>query len=99
LSGFAKIMKKLARRSDGVARFGGEEFIIILPETDQETAKIAAERLRSEVEKTDFKGGQTQPLGRVTISLGVASFQASTASIEELIKMADNALYMAKENG
>jgi len=96
---FAEIMKKLARKSDVVARYGGEEFIIILPETDLEMAKITAERLRSEVAKTDFRGGQTQPLGRVTISSGVASYQANTASFEELIKSADNALYQAKESG
>jgi diguanylate cyclase (GGDEF)-like protein len=99
LRSFAEIMKKIARKSDVVARYGGEEFIIILPEADKETAKITAERLRSEVEKTDFKGGQTQPLGRVTISLGVSYFQENTASFEELIKMADNALYRAKEDG
>lgn len=99
LRSFAEIMKKIARKSDVVARYGGEEFIIILPETDKEMAIITAERLRTEVEKTDFKGGQTQPLGRVTISLGVSYFQESTASFEELIKMADNALYHAKEDG
>jgi diguanylate cyclase (GGDEF)-like protein len=99
LRSFAEIMKKIARKSDVVARYGGEEFIIILPEADKETAKITAERLRSEVEKTDFKGGQTQPLGRVTISSGVASFQENTALFEELIKMADDAMYRAKEDG
>jgi diguanylate cyclase (GGDEF)-like protein len=99
LRSFAEIMKKFARKYDVVARYGGEEFIIILPETDKEMAKITAERLRSEVEKTDFKGGQTQPLGRVTISSGVASFQEDTASFEELIKMADDAMYRAKEDG
>jgi diguanylate cyclase (GGDEF)-like protein len=99
LRSFAEIMKKIARKSDVVARYGGEEFIIILPETDKEMAAITAERLRSEVEKTDFKGGQTQFLGRVTISSGVASFQENTASFEELIKMADDAMYRAKEDG
>jgi diguanylate cyclase (GGDEF)-like protein len=99
LRSFAEIMKKIARKSDVVARYGGEEFIIILPETDKEMATITAERLRSEVEKTDFKGGQTQFLGRVTISSGVASFQENTASFEELIKMADDAMYRAKEDG
>jgi diguanylate cyclase (GGDEF)-like protein len=99
LRSFAEIMKKFARKYDVVARYGGEEFIIILPETDREMAKITAERLRSEVEKTNFKGAQTQPLGRVTISSGVASFQENTASFEELIKMADDAMYRAKEAG
>jgi len=95
----AEIFKRTARISDTVARYGGEEFVVILPETCGEMAFGMAERLRKEVEANDFEGGKTQPGGRVTISLGVASYPEVTDSCEGIIKCADDALYRAKEEG
>ena len=95
----AEIFKRTVRLSDTVARYGGEEFTVILPETCGEMAFGMAERLRKEVEANDFEGGSTQPGGRVTISLGVASYPEATDSCEGIIKCADDALYRAKEEG
>ncbi|MBI3584263.1 MAG: diguanylate cyclase [Nitrospinae bacterium] len=99
LKGVAKILKDTVRKSDTAARYGGEEFVIILPETGGEEALLVAEKLRGEVVAHDFPGGETQPLGRVTISVGLASFTDGLKSFDELIKNADNALYHAKEEG
>ena len=99
LKGVAKILKDTVRKSDTAARYGGEEFVIILPETGGEEALLVAEKLRMEVETHDFPGGETQPLGRITISQGVASCKEELKSFDELIKNADNALYRAKEEG
>lgn len=90
----------MARKTDTVARYGGEEFVIILPETENKVAFIMAERLRKEMESNKFPGAETQPLGMVTISLGVASCnEESVKSADDLVKNADNALYLAKEEG
>lgn len=99
LKDFSQILKKIFRSTDIVARYGGEEFVIILPETGKETAVEIAERLRKEVEATDFEGGVTQPGGRVTISLGVTSYSEGLPSADDLVKNADDLLYRAKEEG
>ncbi|OGL40280.1 MAG: hypothetical protein A2042_02470 [Candidatus Schekmanbacteria bacterium GWA2_38_11] len=99
LRNIAEIFKKTMRKSDTVARYGGEEFTVILPETGKEMAFTMAERLRKEVEANDFECAETQPSGRLTISLGVASYSEESESFEEVIKRADNALYRAKEEG
>lgn len=99
LRNFAGILKKVMRNSDIIARYGGEEFIVILTETSKNTAIETAERLRKAVESSDFEGGGTQPGGRVTVSIGVASHTDGPGSPEELVKSADAALYRAKEEG
>ncbi|WKY47381.1 diguanylate cyclase [Eubacteriaceae bacterium ES3] len=81
------------RDSDIVGRWGGEEFLIILPETNKAEALIMAERLRASVADNHFKD-----VGRVTISLGVTSYNDDLTP-EQLISRADSALYQAKQNG
>jgi diguanylate cyclase (GGDEF)-like protein len=76
------------RASDMTARYGGEEFILIMPEADLRGARLAAERIRQNIEDTL----------EVTVSVGVAMYNKG-ASYEELIKAADMAMYKAKENG
>jgi diguanylate cyclase (GGDEF)-like protein len=76
------------RASDMTARYGGEEFILIMPEADLRGARLAAERIRQNIEDTL----------EVTVSVGVAMYNKGT-SYEELIKAADMAMYKAKENG
>lgn len=83
------ILKQSTRSIDIVARWGGEEFAIILPETDLNGAKTFAERLRKTVENYDF-GFQ------VTISLGIVS-TCDVLTLDELLTQADEALYTAKE--
>ncbi|MBI4549369.1 MAG: sensor domain-containing diguanylate cyclase [Candidatus Omnitrophica bacterium] len=94
----AKIYKKIVRDTDIPCRYGGEEFAVILPETDAKGAALAAERLRKEVEAFDYPGLKGEKL-KVTISLGVASFPDHGDDVEGLIEKADIALYACKEGG
>jgi diguanylate cyclase (GGDEF)-like protein len=99
LRGVASIIKNNARALDTVARYGGEEFVVILPETGEDMALVAAERFRKSVEEASFYGAETQPSGRVTISLGVASIGNSVKDADTLVRNADTALYCAKKDG
>lgn len=87
------------RLPDLVARYGGEEFMIMLQNTPKEDAWQSAERIRKMVEETQFEGGQNQPNGKVTISMGVAAYPLDASTGEELINAADQALYKAKRAG
>ena len=95
LQRIAGILNKTHRDSDIVARYGGEEFIVFLSNADKKGAKIAAERIRSEVEKAVITAGDTQV--PVTISIGITSTQ--NKDISAMAKEADIALYHSKENG
>lgn len=95
----SQLIQKNCRTSDYPARYGGEEFAIILPETDSSQAMIFAERLRTSVETTEFPNGQAQPLGKVTISIGIASFPADGKTPEKILEAADNAVYHSKKAG
>jgi two-component system, cell cycle response regulator len=87
------------RKSDVAARYGGEEFVMLLPETSLEGALIKAERLRACVAGYRFENAQTQPLGLVSISIGVASFPEHGHDKQSLIAAADRMLYRAKHEG
>lgn len=87
------------RVPDLVARYGGEEFMILLRGVSPERALEVAERVRARVESERFPGGENQPFGRVTISMGVASFPQDAENGDELINRADEALYQAKRGG
>jgi len=92
----SKTLMKLIREIDMVARFGGEEFVMLLPETDAEGAKVVAERIRNKLARTVFRY-QEQKLS-ITISCGLAQFKPGE-SIESVFSRADKALYQAKEQG
>ena len=99
-----EVLKKVARiilgekRSEDVAaRYGGEEMIMILPETDKFSALVLGERIRQRVEKTEFRFKRKK--ARLTISGGLASFPLNAVRANELIKCADSALYRAKGSG
>ncbi len=87
------------RLSDIAARYGGEEFVIILPEADKAGTAVRAERVRKQVEEYPFPGREQQPGGRLTVSIGVASFPGDALTKRELIEAADNALLKAKRAG
>lgn len=89
----AKIGKDAIRESDLIARWGGEEFIILLPDIQDSEAYVLAERLRHSIESYIF-----EEVGQVTVSFGVTKFTENDSS-ESFINRADNALYLAKENG
>ncbi len=95
----AQILEDEAREVDVVARYGGEEFVLILPETSRKRASELAERIRSRIETTPFDHMESQPLGRVTLSAGVATFPVDASNEESLIKTADESLYSAKSKG
>ncbi|MNZ97871.1 Response regulator PleD [compost metagenome] len=81
-------------------RFGGEEFVVLLPSTSKAAAVQVAERIRMNVENTSFPCGEKQPTGRLTVSLGVASSERLQSSVAfDLVDIADQALYKAKETG
>jgi two-component system, cell cycle response regulator len=94
----ARILKETAREIDMVGRYGGEEFIAILPNTDEEEGARFAERVRQAVEAHLYRDEQNEI--HMTCSSGIASFPAEgVESPEELLKNADEALYLAKESG
>ncbi len=97
LQELAGILRMLCRRSDVICRFGGEEFLILLPDTRLNTGIQVAERIRTTVAgHAMVTAQQTQ---RITVSIGVAEMQGDHANIESLIKAADQALYRAKRSG
>jgi diguanylate cyclase (GGDEF)-like protein/PAS domain S-box-containing protein len=89
----ANALKKGARETDLVGRYGGEEFCMVLPKLSIEKAARIAERIRLSIEQKPCSGI------KVTISLGVASLETNTNNPEELINQADKALYAAKKGG
>jgi diguanylate cyclase (GGDEF)-like protein len=97
LKAVAETCKLTKRQTDVVARFGGEEFVLLLPETDEAAAEIAAERLRKSIQDHPciLPGENLQ----VTVSIGVAGAALGMAAFEVLFKRADEALYKAKRSG
>jgi diguanylate cyclase (GGDEF)-like protein/PAS domain S-box-containing protein len=93
LKKIANIVKKTIRNVDYFIRWGGEEFVIILAETDKKQAYVLAERIRQGIEKFDFNNA-----AQITISCGVAEFKKEDTR-HTLIKRADDAMYKAKRNG
>lgn len=87
------------RETDTAARYGGEEFICILPETPKEGALAFAESVRKAIEVAPYPHGDSQPLGSVTISGGVATYPDDAFSGTGLIEVADACLYKSKEAG
>ena len=85
------------RPTDMIARYGGDEFVVLLPETKIEQALQCAERVRKAVEEGDPLGEQGPPF-KVTISIGVAEMQPGDV-LETLLQRADSALYQAKLSG
>jgi len=99
LRNVAKLMTGNIRGIDVAARYGGEEFVIVLPQTNKNAAKIVAEKLRILVGDQKFQNEDTQPNGKITISIGVATFPENATNLEELIHQADQRLYHAKSLG
>jgi diguanylate cyclase (GGDEF)-like protein/PAS domain S-box-containing protein len=93
LAGIGEILRASARAPDIVGRYGGEEFCLILPDTDARGARVVAERVRAMIASADFGGL------RVTASLGVADNAAPTGTAEVMLERADRAMYAAKTGG
>lgn len=95
----AQILRSSIRAIDMSARFAGDEFCIVLPETDLHASARIAERLRHAVSEAEFQSEQGDVMRRVTLSIGVSSFSPSRQSPLEIIEAADRALYQAKMRG
>ncbi len=95
LAGIGDVLRAEIRSTDVAARFGGEEFVVVLPETPGTRALQLAERIRRAVEERTYGRAGV----RVTISIGVASFPADASTQDELLDAADAAVYVAKARG
>ena len=93
----AGLMHGEARQTDTAARYGGEEFAVIMPEAGGAQAKALAERLWETVRDHEFVVRETQRVGRITVSLGMATYPEDASDVEELVNAADMALLRAKE--
>ncbi|HEY0100273.1 MAG TPA: diguanylate cyclase [Pyrinomonadaceae bacterium] len=95
----AQCLKSALRSADVASRYGGEEFSILLPQTNMAEALVIAERIRSRVEKSSYPHGDSQPHGAVTVSIGVSAFGPKLETPASIIGAADHALYVAKSRG
>ncbi|HEY6190181.1 MAG TPA: diguanylate cyclase [Pyrinomonadaceae bacterium] len=95
----SQCLKSALRSADVASRYGGEEFSILLPQTTLDEACAIADRIRRRVQRTRFPHGKTQPLGAVTISIGVSTFTPTLDTPAAIIGAADRALYSAKSLG
>jgi diguanylate cyclase (GGDEF)-like protein len=93
------VLKTRVRKVDTLARYGGEEFMVLLPQTAKEGALEVGEKLRRAVLETPALAAPTQPMGHITISIGVASFPLDAAEQELLVDCVDAALYASKRGG
>jgi len=89
-----KVLLGYARETDIAARFGGEEFALVMPNTDIDGGMVVAERIRSVIASKKVEG-----FGNITASFGVATYLKHANTLEELVKVVDQAMYSAKENG
>jgi diguanylate cyclase (GGDEF)-like protein len=94
-----ELLRRSIRDDDMAARYGGEEFVVVYPGAPKANALRLAESLRKAVEEFQFPNAGGQPLGRVTISGGVAAFPEDSRDSIDLIRCADQALYEAKAAG
>ncbi len=94
-----RLLKRSIREDDVAARYGGEEFVVIYPGAGKDVAERLAESLRRAVESHGFSNGTSQPLGRITLSGGVATFPEDALNAVDLLRAADQALYEAKATG
>jgi diguanylate cyclase (GGDEF)-like protein len=95
----ASVIRGCARETDAVARFGGDEFAVVLPDTGSEGAVAVAERMRERIAAHPFLKASDGIDIRLTASVGVATLPDVAASAEELIKAADTAMYRVKDQG
>jgi diguanylate cyclase (GGDEF)-like protein/PAS domain S-box-containing protein len=96
---FAEVLKHTCRTTDVVVRYGGEEFAVICPGIDSKGGVVAAERIRKAIVSRAFAHGEHQPLGHISVSVGVASYPEHADNPELVLKAADEAVYLSKTGG
>jgi diguanylate cyclase (GGDEF)-like protein len=97
LKSIVKVAEGVLRPGDTIARFGGEEFVVMLPKSNSLEASVIAERLRSSIEASSVDAGGEEI--KVTVSIGCASMSESRSTLKQLLTSADSALYHAKSMG
>lgn len=98
LRGISNLLNREVRAVDRVCRYGGEEMVVVLPETELGGAAVMAEQLRAKVEELSFDLGTAHPL-HVTVSIGLATWPLHAGDALELVAAADAAMYRAKQSG
>jgi diguanylate cyclase (GGDEF)-like protein len=98
LQGIARVVRRVVRGTDIVARHGGEEFVVVMPEASEEVALLRARELRVRIAEMSVNY-QGQSLGKITVSIGVAVSADASQSGELLVREADTAMYEAKTRG
>jgi diguanylate cyclase (GGDEF)-like protein len=93
----ADLFSQQLRRSDWLGRYGGEEFMVLLPETDEKGARLVAERVRSALRASPLKAGNT--VVAATVSVGGTDLRPEMPDIDAFLAHADAALYRAKDHG
>lgn len=100
LKRFGSILKDSVREFDEVGRFGGEEFMVVFPETKINQAVEVCERIREKIENARFYGQKKMPFGKITVSVGIAEVKGKRKVKEKrILEKADQLLYEAKESG
>ncbi len=95
----AATLRHSFRQSDTIGRYGGEEFVIVMPETDRRTASEKLETFRRLIETTRIDLAKTNDTGNVTISAGLAGFPEDGTAEDDLLSVADERLFQAKKDG
>jgi diguanylate cyclase (GGDEF)-like protein len=99
LKGIARVVRSIVRDTDVVCRYGGDELIVILPQTVPADAAEIGERIRTEVERTVFSEEGLLPSLRVTVSIGISTYPNNGGTADHIVEMVDKALYRAKSSG
>ena len=99
LKQFAKTVTQSMRETNLTARLGGEEFVVLLPDTGAEACQVVAERIRKAVSHMSMPQVKDKPLPPVTVSLGIAVYPEHGGTMEEMLHSSDRALYESKRAG
>ena len=99
LKAMGQVFSHFMRISDISARLGGEEFVVLCPDTDLAGALILAERIRRSISEVQLQDSEGKPVRQITVSLGIASWQVGDGNITEALERADIALYACKAHG
>jgi diguanylate cyclase (GGDEF)-like protein/putative nucleotidyltransferase with HDIG domain len=99
LRAFAKVLKEQVRSIDLPVRYGGEEFLVLLPDTDKEGAVMVAEKIRRAADRLSIPRLGSMPGRKVTVSAGIATHPNDSLAGEELVRCSDQAMYLAKNLG
>jgi diguanylate cyclase (GGDEF)-like protein len=99
LRSLGELLRAVTRKGEVLGRYGGEEFLLLMPAVSKEQALAGAERVRFAIDTHPFRFAEGQPLGKISISGGIAAFPEDGRNAGELIAAADRALYEAKRQG